>query len=249
MDKIIFFLILMLFCNNKEDNKNLQKQKEVFFSKIILTSTQKRPIEVYKVGTGAYKIAFIGVMHGDEPQGEIIIRSLLKTITENKNLINDKSLLLIPVLNPDGLKQRTRVNTNGVDLNRNFPTKNWKRSKLKNNYYSGKNSNSEAETKLIIELINSFKPNLIINIHSPYKVLNYDGNALKIAQLLKKFNGYKILKDMGYSTYGSLGTYFGKEQNIPVITLETSNSSGEFAWSENKKALIKLLETNIAIKE
>ena len=37
--------------------------------------------------------------------------------------------LFIPCLNPDGMSKNTRTNSNGVDLNRNFPTKNWGRTK------------------------------------------------------------------------------------------------------------------------
>ena len=32
---------------------------------------------------------------------------------------------IIPVVNETGKAQNTRVNKNGVDLNRNFPTSNW----------------------------------------------------------------------------------------------------------------------------
>ena len=34
-------------------------------------------------------------------------------------------LMFIPCLNPDGMQLGRRTNANGVDLNRNFPTKNW----------------------------------------------------------------------------------------------------------------------------
>ena len=33
-------------------------------------------------------------------------------------------------------------------------------------------------------------------------------------------NGYPMCQDIGYPTPGSLGSYAGKDLNIPVITLE-----------------------------
>ena len=62
----------------------------------------------------------IGVVHGDEPQGEFLINNFIK-----KNNI-PKNLLFVPSLNPDGLELETITNDNEVDINRNFPTENWK---------------------------------------------------------------------------------------------------------------------------
>ncbi len=157
------------------------------------------------------KLLIIGVFHGDEPQGEYFINSYL-----NKSKINGKnSLFFIPRLN----KNNERKNLNGVDLNRNFPTKNWKKSE-NNDYYGGTKPNSEEETKFLVDLIEKNKFDGIITIHSPYKTINYDGDALDLAQKIKKFLGYKITDDIGYPTPGSFGTYCGVERNIPTITIE-----------------------------
>ena len=66
-------------------------------------------------------VLIIGVFHGDESQGEMLIR---KFINENEKQPQNK-ILLIPCLNPDGKELNTRQNANGTDLNRNFPTKNY----------------------------------------------------------------------------------------------------------------------------
>ncbi len=66
--------------------------------------------------------------------------------------------LFIPCLNPDGMKQNTRRNANDVDINRNFPTKNWGQNLGDNatcddettSYYGGKAPASEIETKFVI---------------------------------------------------------------------------------------------------
>ena len=158
------------------------------------------------------KVLVIGCMHGDEPQGEYLINEYLKNNADTK-------LLLIPCLNPDGVKAQTRVNSNGVDLNRNFPTKNWELTE-KNNFYGGNEPASEIETRFLINVIDEFKPELILTLHAPYKVVNYDGNALDIANKISEIIKYPIEASIGYPTPGSFGTWAGIERNIPTITLE-----------------------------
>lgn len=159
-------------------------------------------------------ILVIGVVHGDEPQGKFLIENYLKTAVEGKNRV-----LFIPCLNPDGLALKTRQNAKGVDINRNFPTKNWKFSE-KNEYYCGDSPGSEIETEFVIQVMERYSPKAILTIHSPYKVVNYDGPAEEIAREISKFIGYPIQQDIGYPTPGSFGTYAGVERNIPTITLE-----------------------------
>ena len=158
------------------------------------------------------KVLVIGCMHGDEPQGEYLINEYLKNNADTK-------LLLIPCLNPDGVKAQTRVNSNGVDLNRNFPTKNWELTE-KNNFYGGNEPASEIETRFLINVIDEFKPELILTLHAPYKVVNYDGNALDIANKISEIIKYPVEASIGYPTPGSFGTWAGIERNIPTITLE-----------------------------
>ena len=158
------------------------------------------------------KVLVIGCMHGDEPQGEYLINEYLKDNSDTK-------ISFIPCLNPDGVKAQTRVNSNGVDLNRNFPTKNWELTE-KNNFYGGNEPASEIETRFLINVIDEFKPELILTLHAPYKVVNYDGNALDIANKISEIIKYPVEASIGYPTPGSFGTWAGIERNIPTITLE-----------------------------
>jgi murein peptide amidase A len=132
--------------------------------------------------------------------------------------VRGNHLLFIPCLNPDGLALGTRENANGVDLNRNFPTKNNPNYSPFTIHHSP--HTSEAESQFIIDIIEEFEPGIILTLHAPYKVVNYDGPAGKIAQDISEIINYPTSNDIGYSTPGSLGTYAGIERNIPIITLE-----------------------------
>lgn len=171
--------------------------------------------------SGDNNVLIIGVFHGDEPQGKLLIEEYLKTHSPS-------NLLFIPCLNPDGLSQNTRTNSNGVDLNRNFPTKNWGKNEGENAtcndcttaYYGGKEPASEIETQFVIDIIEKYSPKLILTIHAPYKVVNYDGPAKEIAEKISNIIDYPAEGSIGYPTPGSFGTYCGVERNIPTITLE-----------------------------
>ena len=179
-------------------------------------------------------VLVIGCMHGDEPQGKYLIQEYLKSNTETK-------LLFIPCLNPDGVKSNTRVNANGVDLNRNFPTKNWKLTE-KNNFYGGQEPASEIETKFLINVIEEYKPELILTLHAPYKVVNYDGDVLNIAQKISEIIKYPVEASIGYPTPGSFGTWAGIENKIPTITLELDEEIDVKELRKPVFEIFKLLE-------
>ena len=161
------------------------------------------------------KVLVIGVFHGDEPQGKYLTEKYYETHPNT-------SLLFLPCLNKTGHQKGTRKNSNGVDLNRNFPTKNWVRTNIEDDYYGGDFPASEEETKFVIKIVEEYCPKLILALHAPYKVVNYDGgeDAKVISKKISGIIGYPVEKNIGYPTPGSFGTWAGIEKNIPTITLE-----------------------------
>jgi protein MpaA len=169
-------------------------------------------LNIKAVGNITSSILIIGCFHGDEPQGKYLIEEYLKTKP-------DTNLCFIPCLNEYGLEHNVRTNSNGVDLNRNFPTKNWVLSE-KDNFYGGIEPASEKETKFVIDILETNKPKLILTLHAPYKVVNYDGPAKEVSEQISKIIKYPVEESIGYPTPGSFGTWAGIEKNIPTITLE-----------------------------
>lgn len=159
-----------------------------------------------------HQVLVIGVIHGDEPQGEYLIKRYMSDTQK-------EGVLFIPCLNPDGMALGTRTNSNGVDLNRNFPTKNWELTE-RDNYFGGETPASEVETRFLINVIQKYEPSAIITLHTPYKIVNYDGPAQELAQMISDIIKYPVEASIGYSTPGSFGTYAGVERQIPTITLE-----------------------------
>lgn len=176
-------------------------------------------------------VLVLGCMHGDEPQGEYLINEYIKEYPDTK-------LMFVPCVNPDGVKAKTRVNSNGVDINRNFPTKNWELTE-KNEFFGGNAPASEIETKFLVEIIEKYEPKFILTLHAPYKVVNYDGDALEIAEKISKIIGYPVEASIGYPTPGSFGTLAGIEKKIPTITLELDE---EIDIKELRKPMFEIFE-------
>ena len=179
-------------------------------------SVQGRPIVAFGPATLPDHLhwLWVGGFHGDEPQSV----NLLDAVLTQLSLPND--VLVIPCLNIDGLAAQTRVNANGVDLNRNYPTANFEVQGQDTPYYGGLTPGSEPETRLLMRLIEQTRPQGLVSVHTPYRFVNFDGPADHWATLYSQHSGYPVEPSMGYPTPGSFGTWAGLESQIPLLTVE-----------------------------
>ena len=196
----------------------------------MVKTAQGNSISLYK-NEKHNSVLVLACMHGDEPQGEYLIKEYL-------NFKPNTKLMFVPCVNPDGVASKTRVNSNGVDINRNFPTKNWELTE-KNEFFGGEKPMSEIETKFLVDVIEQNKPNLILTLHAPFKVVNYDGDAQEVAKKVSEIIGYPVEASIGYPTPGSFGTWAGIENKIPTITLELDE---EIDVKELREPMFKIFE-------
>lgn len=193
----------------------------------------------------------IGAVHGDEVEGAHMARELFSWLKETSEV--DMPIIVIPVLNVDGLKLKTRVNGNGVDLNRNLPSKQWSPEASEAKYYPGVAPLSEPENKYLVSLFEQYPPRFILSFHSWYPVINYNGACKEIAEFLASFNKYPIEADfLSHPTPGSLGEYGPQVYGAPVLTFECPLLSDtvtlESIWKENEEGMKKLFTTKVIEK-
>lgn len=175
------------------------------------------------------RIFVIGGIHGDELTSISIVFRWMEWLEETE--ARQHHWRIVPLSNPDGLMaspRATRTNGNGVDLNRNFPTPDWsadalkywaKRTNKDPRRFPGHSAMSEPETRWLQAEIDKFKPDVIVSIHAPYGVLDYDGPV----EEPRRF-GHLLLNRLGVYP-GSLGNFGGIHKNIPVITIELPNAT------------------------
>ena len=204
-------------------------------------SVQGTPLEVVRLGTGSNHTLFLGVFHGDEPAGEVALDRLIEYLVKKPETLAGQSVSICTVVNPDGLRAGTRVNARKVDLNRNFPAKNWDGEGNGTRYWGGPKAGSEPETKALLSLLESTQPDKIVTIHAPLHNVNYDGPAAELAKRMSRLNGYPVEPDIGYPTPGSFGNYIGRERKVPTITLEFPEGDGKAMWLENRSALLEAI--------
>ncbi len=206
--------------------------------RVLSKSVEGRMIYQLEFGSGDEITIIFGCFHGDELGSAKMVMKLANYLYDIGYTSDSSKVILIPVVNPDGLIRGQRTNANGIDLNRNFPTKDWRQSFKSGRYFPGIKPSSEIETRTIIDLIKTLRPAKIISIHSPLKTLNYDGPALELANEMAGYIDYPVQSYIGYETPGSFGTYAGKEKNIAVISYELSHASLRANWQKHLNALM-----------
>ena len=212
-------------------------------------SVQGRPIwgRDIQVDDSQLRILVLGGIHGDEmSSSSLVFHWIALAQTQPFNTPIAIHWRFIPSLNPDGLFARPakRVNAHGVDLNRNFPTPNWARDARR--YWEGRTQKdprrwpgnkplSEPESRFLLNQMDSFKPNLIVSVHAPYGVLDFDGPSVPPSKL-----GRLFLDQVGIFP-GSLGNYGGIHKGVPVVTIELPSASRTPPDAEMRQMWIDLL--------
>ena len=218
------------------------------------------PASISNPAKPALRVLVIGGIHGDELSSSSVALHWLRLADQSPvDMTPAVHWRFIPALNPDGLFSQPprRVNANGVDLNRNFPTPNWdrdaknyweKRTNKDPRRYPGVKPLSEPESAFLYEQMQSFKPQLIVSIHAPYGVLDFDGPA-KGGYVPPSKLGRLYLDQVGIFP-GSLGNYGGVHKGIPVVTVELPNSTRTPLDAEMRQMWLDLLRwTNEHIGE
>ncbi|MDU8886161.1 M14 family metallopeptidase [Yeosuana sp. MJ-SS3] len=170
--------IKLIFNNNKErtlfgryiSNDHilplLEKLKGHFQVSHIGNSVNEAPIYSVRVGQGKRKILMWSQMHGNESTTTKAIFDLLNAfankVDDLDSIVKNCTLLIIPILNPDGAKAYTRVNANQIDLNRDAQDL------------------SQPESIVLRKTFEEFQPNFCFNLHGQRTIFGA-GNTSKSA--------------------------------------------------------------------
>jgi protein MpaA len=199
-------------------------------------------ILIYLLGqTHLPKFVLIGGIHGDEPEGSVLVEDFIeKSKSFSKKF--KACVLAIPRYNPDGLTRIERTNGNGVDLNRNFPSKDWDNTAKAPRYYPGRAPESESETKGLVKFLSKEKPFLVVHCHTYIPQVCYTGaKSKKWAELLSKDFGHPVTEDIGYPTPGSLGQYCLLNLDTPCVCVELPEGVNRTtAWQMIGESLQKI---------
>src|SRR5690606_13406057 len=98
-------------------------------------------------------------MHGNETTTTKALFDVLNTFKTQNSILDACTILIIPILNPDGAEVYTRLNANNVDLNRDAQNL------------------SQPESRVLRDCFNRFKPNFCFNLHGQRTIFSVDNTS------------------------------------------------------------------------
>ena len=201
------------------------------------TSVEGRPLRARTLGTGPRKVLWIGGIHGNEREGSAATKELPEAF-DDAGLAGRVQLTILEDANPDGSAHDQRGNANGIDLNRNFPARNFDSARKR----YGSTPLSEPEARAVHDLILRLQPQLVMVAHSwrGRWFINFDGPAEALARNFAKISGFPLVRSNEIdATPGSLGSWVGRDLGVPILTIEWRHGRdpGD-AWRETREAIL-----------
>ncbi len=189
---------------------------------------------------------FTGGIHGSEPSGYSTMQALVWYLQVNAGSVipAGTQVVVVPNTNPDGIAKLSRNNVHNVNIDRNFPTANWKSdidtsSGLIVNG-GGTSAGSEPETQALMNLTRQLRPRLEVSFHAQGSLVgaNKYSDSVAIGNIYSSTVGYGTMyynaEDImgGFAMTGEYEDWMGEEMNIPAILIELPTSSGNYINSQ-----------------
>lgn len=202
-----------------------------------------RPLEVWKPRGKCQLLLHAGI-HGEEGATTVVLSQALRTLGEPS-----PHCAVVLAVNPDGLCRGTRANARGVDLNRNFPTRDWGpdpvpyrltlQSPRDVALSPGAAPASEPETQALMRLVEELSPEAVVALHGFLGCIE-DQVEGPLARWLAQRTGLPLVRDVGYPTPGSFGTW-GGERGLKVVTYELECADPDTLLHRHVPILTELL--------
>ncbi len=209
-------------------------------------SVQNRDLSAAVAGySGETAIVVVGSIQGDQESTQTLINDLISYYGRNLDSIpRNVVFYFIPSINPDGNADNSRFNAHGVDINRNWDTRDWRSDPAVPGYQNGKAGAggnrpfSEPETEALRDLLNDIESRSskirVIILHSSTRVSSgevYPGGSRSedLAQLYSDATRYRVEYQWAqYVTSGEAVTWCNDE-GMWAVDVVIPASQGSFS--------------------
>jgi len=199
------------------------EEKEVITSRVLGKSFLGEDIHCITIGSGKIKILCWSQMHGNEATATKAIFDILNFIQKETyskiiaKLISELQITIIPMLNPDGANNFTRVNGQGIDINRDaFAT-------------------NTPEAKILLGIFNELEPDFCFNLHDQRPMYNVGGTShpATLSFLAPPFNSLLEVNEVRLSAIKMVvGLERAISKNFPVHIARYSDSYERRAFGD-----------------
>ncbi|MFP4583002.1 MAG: hypothetical protein ACLFN9_06435 [Desulfococcaceae bacterium] len=180
-------------------------------------------------------------IRGDERAGYDLARALGGHLKTQAGALEGRRVVILPELNPDGIRTRTAFNANGKDINRDFKAK------------------SQPETIALLAILRCYKPEWIIALRD-FEQIDYDPSPRSPSPSVRSVGrlAQAIAREIGARAAGlsvkrmfagrnpaedsTLGLYSGNVLKIPVVSVglhsDAKGMSARALWHRYKEPLL-----------
>jgi predicted deacylase len=216
------------------------------------TSVKGRAIASYSFGSGPKTIVYTGAIHGDEVSTRSLMLRWIEVLEANvRSIPADRTIIVIPTINPDGFAAGSRTNAHNVDLNRNFDTADWRQdiTTVTNQPFPGGGGSaplSEPESLALANFIGNRHPALVLSYHSigGLVVSNQFGNSVALSQRYAGLSGYGNATGSSgtfdYTVSGTADDYYGEKLGVASILIELGSHT-DAQFDRNQRAMWAVL--------
>ncbi|TDQ31482.1 M14 family zinc carboxypeptidase [Zeaxanthinibacter enoshimensis] len=237
----------------KKVNQVLAIWSHLFFLEKIGYSVEDRPIQLLTLGQGPLKVLMWSQMHGNESTTTKAVLDLIAFFGKGGggDILDRCTIKIIPQLNPDGAFAYTRVNANGVDLNRDA-------AEL-----------TQPESIVLRETYDEWQPDYCFNLHDQRTIFN-TGNSNSPATLSflapaadadrsiteSRAESMRLIShiymELGESLPGRIGRYDDsynmncvgdtfQSMGTPTLLFEAGHSPGDYSREETREFVYRAI--------
>lgn len=211
-------------------------------------SGRGQSIYAQTVGDGPRRVLVIAGLSGVEPSGPALADYFAAFLRRHPEIVVQSSVTIVHAINPDGLIARTAFNRRGVELDRNFATRDWVRGQQTQAVLTGPTAGSEPESQLVTQLIAQTQPELLIVLGGSPRTpqLSATSTARESIRLVEEFTNWPVADWPAAERPGALLT-LAEERGLPAVLVQLpfdQRSAG--LWSAGVRALATLCDSQAA---